>query len=113
MAMHELTLEKLMEDLDGGRVGVAFQQQIKRVVNDMADRPRDEKERKVTLEFKAVPVMDDQGFLDEVKGKFHVTSSVPKLRSKEYSFGFRKSKTGPMLVFNDLSDDDVNQKTIE
>ena len=56
------------------------------------------------------PITDEHGQLDSVSGKFHVTSSVPKRRSKAYSFGFRK---GGRLVFNDLSEDNIHQGTIE
>jgi hypothetical protein len=111
--IHELNLQTLMEGLDNGRVGTAFQQQLRRVIADCQDRPGDDKERRVILEFKCVPICDDDGGLDEVKGKFHVTSTVPKLRSKSYSFGVRKSQKGPMLIFNDLSDDNIHQKTID
>jgi hypothetical protein len=39
-----------------------------------------------------------------------VSSSVPKRKTKPISFGGRK---GGMLVFNDLSEDDFRQKTID
>lgn len=110
MAVFELTLRELMEDLDGGRVGAAFMQELRRVVADMEDRPTDDKERQVVLTAKFEPISDDSGHLDEVRGKFHVTSKVPNRRSKAYSFA---SRNGSKLVFNDLSEDDVHQKTID
>ncbi|MEZ6097271.1 MAG: hypothetical protein R3C03_24110 [Pirellulaceae bacterium] len=113
MAVHELTFETIMKNLDGGRVAMAFQQHVQRVVQDCENRPGDDKERKVTLEFKCYPIADDHGTCEEVKGKFHVTSTVPKQRSKEYSFGVRKSQKGLQLVFNDLSDGDIKQGTFD
>ena len=112
MAVHELTLASLMEKLDGGRVAMAFQAELKRCIADCDDRPGDDKDRKVVIELKLNPITDEQGHLQEVKGKFHIKSSVPNRRSKPYSFGLRRSKAGPSLVFNDLSDDNVNQATL-
>lgn len=110
MTVRELTLAALMEELDGGRIHEAFMAELRRVALDCEDRPADGKTRKVTLELHVEPVTDEHGQLDSLSGKFHVTSSVPKRRSKSYSFGFRK---GGRLVFNDLSDDDIHQRTIE
>jgi hypothetical protein len=110
MTVHELNLASLMEQLDGGRINEAFMSELKRVALDCEDRPADNKTRKVSLELQIEPVCDEQGQLDSLSGKFHVTSTVPKRRSKSYSFGFRK---GGRLVFNDLSDDNIHQQTIE
>jgi len=110
MTVHELNLASLMEQLDGGRINEAFMAELRRVAMDCEDRPADNKVRKVSLELQIEPVCDDQGQLDSLTGKFHVTSTVPKRRSKSYSFGFRR---GGKLVFNDLSEDNIHQQTIE
>lgn len=110
MTVYQLNLGSLMETLDGGRIHEAFMAELRRVAMDCEDRPGDDKVRKVSLELQLTPVCDEHGQLDSLSGKFHVTSSVPKRRSKSYSFGFRK---GGMLVFNDLSDDNIHQQTIE
>ena len=110
MAVHELTLKALMEDLDGGRIHEAFASELRRVVMDCDDRPGDNKPRKVSLEFQVVPLIDDEGNLDSCAGKFHVSSTVPKRRSKVYSFAVR---SGGALVFNDLAEDNVHQRTLD
>ena len=110
MTVRELTLAALMEELDGGRIHEAFMAELRRVALDCEDRPADDKTSKVTLELHVEPITDEHVQLDSLSGKFHVTSTVPKRRSKSYSFGFRK---GGRLVFNDLSDDDIHQRTIE
>jgi len=112
MAMHEFSLESLIE-LDGGRVPVAFNQAVVRLLKDCEDRPNDSKARKVTVELSLKPIGDEHGNLDEVKGSFKVKDTVPERETKEYSFGVRKRSGQPVLVFNDMSDDDVNQKTID
>jgi hypothetical protein len=110
MAVHELNLGTLMDALDGGRIHEAFMAELRRVACDCEDRPGDDHARKVSIELQVTPVCDEHGQLDSLSGKFHVTSTVPKRRSKSYSFGFRN---GGRLVFNDLSDDNIHQKTIE
>ena len=54
MALTEMTLEKLKE-LDFGRVSLAFQQHLARVVDDCMDRPGDGTAREVELRFLIKP----------------------------------------------------------
>lgn len=110
MAVHELNLSTLKDQLNGGRVGIAFDQELKRVVKDCEDRPADDKARTVTITLEIKPVLDSDGFCEEVTGQIKINSTVPKRKTKPISFGVRR---GGMLVFNDLSEDDVNQSTIE
>ena len=110
MAVHALTLAALMEDLDGGRIHEAFAQELKRVVMDCDDRPGDKKPRKVLLQLDIAPIIDEHGNLDSVAGAFQIKSTVPQRKSKVYSFGVRQ---GGQLVFNDLSDDNINQRTLD
>jgi len=110
LAIHELTLRALMEDLDGGRISEAFMTELRRVALDCDDRPADDKARKVTLELQITPVCDEHGCLDTVRGKFHVKSTVPQRRSRSYDFAYR---AGGQLVFNDMSDDNFRQQTFE
>jgi hypothetical protein len=108
MTVHQFSLKTLME-LDGGRVVEAWDQAVKRCVADCEDRPAVKKPRKVILELLLEPLCE-QGSLDSVDGAFKVTDSAPKRETKTYNFGVRR---GQLLVFNDLSDDDIHQKTIE
>lgn len=110
MAVFELNLASIQESLDGGRINEAVKQELRRVVLDMEDRPADDKPRTVELKMTFVPQLDDQGLLDSVNAKFVVTSKVPARRSRPINFGVRR---GGMLVFNDLSEDDIHQGTIE
>jgi len=111
MAVKELTLGSLMNQLDGGRISEAFMAELRRVGADMDDRPGDDKERTVVLTLKLKPVIDDGGDCESVNGSFHVASTVPKRRSKNYNFGIRNR--GAQLVFNDMSEDNVQQRTID
>lgn len=107
--IHPLSLNSIDGILGGGVVGKSFAAHMRRVVADMEDRPADDSAREVTIKFSAKPVMDEHGTLDEVRAQFHITSSVPKHKTKPYSFAVR----GKQLVFNDMSDDDVHQHTID
>lgn len=108
--LHELTLQTMKDILEGGRVGAAFEMELKRVVMDCEDRPGDLKPRKVTIELVIEPYSDQSGVCENVWGRINVGSSVPKRKTKPISFGVRR---GGMLVFNDLSESDVTQLTIE
>lgn len=106
--LQKFTLESL-QDLDGGKAALAFEQHIRRAANDCIDRPGDETARKVTFEITLCPVGGQDGTCDEVSAQIHVSSSVPKHKTKPYSMGLR---AGGMLVFNGDAPDNVNQKTL-
>lgn len=108
MALRQLQIQQL-EALDP-RIAKAFEIALKRAAEDCDDRPGEKRPRKVLLEAEFWPVADQRGDLCEVKGSFRIKSTIPSQRSKDYSFECRK---GGMLVFNDLSQDDVNQKTFD
>lgn len=109
MALLQLDLASL-NDLDDGRVAVAFMHELKRAVSDCIDRPGDKNARTVSLELKITPVVDaDSGQCEEAHGEFQIKSKVPQRKSKTYSFGIRK---GGMLAFNSNSPEQVDQRTI-
>lgn len=104
--------------LDGGRCRAAFDDHIRRCVEDMVDRPGDKRSRKVTLVIEMKPVQDeDGGGLDEVVVAWDAKDTVPTRRSKVYNMAPRKGllrgKPTTDLWFNELSPDDANQRTID
>lgn len=96
-------------DLDGGRVAEAFDQAVKRAVKDCEDRPGETKPRTVVLQLDLVPVMDESGDVGSVAGAFQVKDTCPTRKSRVYDFSPRRG----MLVFNDLSEDNVDQRTLD
>lgn len=83
---------------------------MRRALLDCQDRPSDDKARRITLTLDLSPVLDEKTLdCTEVHAKFHVASTVPKHRTKTYSFGLRRNGS---LVFDDLSECDVNQATL-
>lgn len=108
----EFSLEKLGQ-LDGGRVLEAVTQAIRRAVDDCEDRPGVLSPRNVRLTLAISPVCDEQGQLDTVQMVCQVTETIPSRKSKKYSFEPRRSVNGVQLLFNDLSDDNVHQMTID
>lgn len=116
MARRELKLEELMH-VDGGRIAVAFNQALARLAADCEDRPGDNKPRIVNLQCALIPVLDAQGQYEEAKTQFVISDSIPKRKSKIISLQpTRKTKGGKQtnsFAFNDLSEDDVHQKTID
>jgi hypothetical protein len=108
MALEKFTLATLAE-MDSGRIRVAFEQALKRLEDDLKDRPAVESARKITLLVSLVPVVGDEGDLDSVDVDFKITDSVPKRESKTYNM--QATRSG--LLFNELSPDDVKQRTLD
>lgn len=97
MAVKELQLATLA-DLDGGKIAVAWQQALKRLIADCEDRPGEYAARELTLTLSITPVMDRAGMCEEVGIQGVVTAKAPKLKSKVYAMGVRRDQR---LAFSD------------
>lgn len=111
MPVLELNVDSLKK-IDDGRIDVAFQQEIRHVIQDMQDRPGDDRDRIVTLKLVFKPLCDDRGDLESVNVKMDIGSKVPSRKTKVFDMKARNSARGPMLVFNEDSLDDMDQTTI-
>lgn len=109
MPLVQLTLESI-NDLDDGRVAVAFMQELRRAVTDCMDRPGDTTARSVSLEFKIKPVIGDEGQCEGANGEFEIKSKVPTRKSKTYSFG---TNTKGHLIYSSNNPTDVGQTTFD
>lgn len=109
MPLLELNLANLNE-LDDGRVAVAFMHELRRVVQDCLDRPGDVSARKVSLEFCLKPVIAEDGQCESADGDFKIKSSVPVRKSKSYSFNVNKKGH---LIYSSNSPEDVDQTTFD
>ena len=107
--IRELTLEN-MKHLDDGRAMIGFDQAVRRAVADIVDRPATPDARKVKLEVQLIPVVDvETGELVSVKTRFTVDDKAPIRKTRSVDMEVR----GGHLAFNDLSEDDVRQRTID
>lgn len=108
------TLEKFglkaLSTIDGERIAIAFEQALKRVVQDCEDRPGEKKERTVTLSLAVKPRLCADGICDDCDIQVAVTDSVPKRKSKVYNMSLRK---GGHLLYNDDSLENADQETME
>lgn len=114
MAFQKLSLDAI-KNLHDGRISIAFQRQVERVVQDCLDRPADGAARKVTLEFvfKPVPDADSLGgsqMCDRVEGYVEIKSKVPVLRSAPCDF---RANTKGELIFNTNNTTNFDQRTID
>lgn len=107
--LHEVKLDTL-QHAAGGTIDAAFAHHVKRVSEDCYDRPGCVTAREVSVLVKITPVIDEAGLCETTKMEVEVSSKVPKHVSRPIDCGLRK---GGRLVFNDLSEDDVHQKTID
>ena len=112
MALHEFKLETLTK-LDDGRVVEAWNQALRRAILDCEDRPGVTEARKVILQLELAPTIDEDGNVDTVRGQFQVKDSAPVRKTKKYDFSPRLQGKSKVLIFNDLSDDNVKQHTID
>lgn len=111
--LRQLTLES-MALADDGRIKAAVDLHLKKLIDDCMDRPGSDMARTLTLELFVVPQLDpDTGQCDDVNIEFQIGSKVPKHRSRPINCKTRKSKDGPMVLFNDLSEADADQKTLD
>lgn len=109
MTFVQLSLTSL-QDLDDGRVLVAFNHELTRAVKDCLDRPGDKNKRIVSLEFALTPVVGDEGQCESAEGEFAIKSKVPTRKSKTYSFGVNRKGA---LIYSSNSPESVNQTTFD
>lgn len=106
MTAKDLSLTTL-DQLDNGRVGVAFKQALKRCVEDVNDRPAVTKARTITMKMEVTPSPSD---IDEATFKVIVQDNVPKRESKPYVM---QALPSGGLRFQDFAPDDPRQTTID
>lgn len=99
-----------LSHIDQGRINTAFEQELRRCEADCKDRPGNKKPRTVALVATMSPVANDEGdAMESCDVQFHVASKVPKRLSKIYNM----KATAQGLLFNELSPDEVRQRTID
>lgn len=108
MALEKFTLATL-STMDGGRIQTAFQQALDRLRYDCEDRPSVKGARKVTLSVELTPVAADNGELSSVDVDIELNERLPKRGTKTFNM---EPVVGGML-FNELSPEEVRQKTLD
>jgi hypothetical protein len=108
MALEKFTLGTLAE-MDNGRIKTAFEQALDRCRFDCEDRPSVEGARKIVLTVTMEPIPTDAGELDTVDVSFDLQERLPKRGSKTYNM----QAVAGGLLFNELSPDEVRQKTLD
>lgn len=94
----------------GGAVNAQFVRQMKRAIDDCDDRPGDDKTRKVILTVEMKPIPQGHGHAPHVEMVARVKSSVPDHVSRPVE---AKVLHGGDAAFNDLSESNVDQQTID
>ena len=105
----ELTLKNLGEFTDG-KLGVAFEQAMRRIVNDMMDRPGVDKPRKLSMLISAKPILDEDGDLGTVDVQVTLKEHYPDRSTGKVRMAPRRNGS---LVWNELSLTDPEQRTID
>lgn len=95
--------------IDDGRIQEAFNQALKRCIDDCNDRPALEEGRKLALTVTVVPQVGDDGRCETCNVSFQVLDTQPKRRSRTYNM----KTVGGGLFFNELAPSDVRQQTLD
>lgn len=109
MSLIPLSLESL-KDLDAGKVSVAWQHELRRLIDDCRDRPGDVNVRELTLSLRLKPVVAQDGDCEGARGVFQVKSKVPMRKTKAYDFGINRKGH---CYFSEMSPDAVDQPTFD
>ena len=99
-----------LSQLDQGVLDAQFREELKSVIEDMRDRPSVSQARKITICLSLKPTSDGAGGLLEVGTEVEISSTFPKVRTREFAMGAIKTDA---LVYNDLSPDDPRQGTLD
>lgn len=108
MSRDVLTIESLAK-IDGERIKIAWEQAVRRIEADCADRPALAEARVVTLAMRAVPKVDDEGELVGCDVQFVVTEALPKRKSKVYDMALGSDG----LVYNEMAPENAGQRTLD
>lgn len=111
MAVLQLDFENL-KHLDGGRLESAVNQELRRIMADLSDRPGDDRARSLTIKLSFKPICDEIGDIETAAVQFDCASRFPNRKSRVYSMKPRRTPTGPVLVFDEDSLDDANQPAL-
>lgn len=107
--LRKLSLDTL-HTAEGGRVALLFKRHLERAVQDCEDRPGDKNKRKVTVNLLLSPVIGQDGATCDTNVEIELTSSIPKHITRPINC---RMKHGGQLVFNDMSEDNVDQLTLD
>ena len=97
-------------NFDYGKAAVAWSEAVKRIVQDMLDRPGDKTKREVVLRMTAQPVLEQSGDVVDAEVEFEISAKVPKWRTAGSKTGLAK---GGQMYFQELASDNPRQRTID
>lgn len=101
-----------MLEIDSGRIKAALDLELQKMIEDCEDRPLVTKDRVVTLKIKLKPVCNDTT-MESVDVSCEINGKVPVRATNAYNMRARKRAGHWSLVYNDLSKDNVNQRTLD
>jgi len=101
-------------EIDGGRVGLAYESELAKVIHDLENRAADDSAREIVIKVKMNPVCDDSGELAHVSTQVFVHSKMPIRRTAPSHMRLIRDDDGcPSLFFNDGCPEDSRQHTID
>ncbi len=80
----EFSLDNL-KYLDSGLISKAFQREVRKMLEDLDQRPSLNKPRVLSLNFYLTPIAGDHGELDKVDMQTDVSAKYPKRTTRKYA----------------------------
>jgi hypothetical protein len=108
MARKMFSLSEL-RNLDFGKMDAAFQRELAKIIDDIVDRPEDDRPRRLLLRLAIIPEEITAGTIETVTAGFEVAAYLPTRRSRPYSM--RVTKNG--LIFNSEAPENPDQMTLD
>ena len=99
-----------LAELDDGRVGIAVNQFIKQICQDMHARPGESAVRKLKIELGFRPFESQDGMLDGSDMTIDVSTNLPKKKMRATAL---VTNANGVFMHNTVSPDDAKQATID
>lgn len=99
-----------LAELDSGKIDLAIKRELRRIADDLNDRPGDRSARKLTVEVTFRPATEESGVCETTDVSFKVVSKVPPRTSRDYNMEVRGNGE---MIFNPASDNDAKQTSLD
>ncbi|GMV26949.1 MAG: hypothetical protein AMXMBFR58_29800 [Phycisphaerae bacterium] len=99
-----------LEELDSGKINTAINREIRKIVEDLNDRPGDKASRRLSVEVTFKPATSEDGLCETCDVSFKVTSKLPPRTTREYNMQVHPKGR---VSFNPASLDDTRQRSLD
>lgn len=99
-----------LSDFENGKLSLTFENELRRLLEDIHERPGVAKPRQIVVAVNMQPATDADGTLEDVKFWVELVAKAPAARTRTVSMGTLGTRG---LFWNDLSTANHKQHTID